>query len=310
MKKNFLLVKLSLFALLFVSTNANAQQTACEKQAHKGTSSLESYGQTKQNLWIPRLTTSQRGFGGENLIVFNTDTHCVEYWGGTSWISLCECHNMMALSPEPCQDVRFNSTGCEHVFRAIDPDCADGPFEFAVVAGSDFAYLSMVNENRGEFQIAFQQNNHSINSRSAVVRITNKCTDLFKDFLFTQHGRVCSCMLTNVYDTRWVRLCEASSAMTVYPHPCRDVDVDGMSCEYVFEITDFDCADGPFEFAIVSGSDFAYLSMKNEAEGKFQIVFYTNDYQNPRSAVVRVTNYCTGLFREFLFTQEGQTNNR
>jgi uncharacterized protein (TIGR02145 family) len=57
--------------------------------------------------------------------------------------------------------------------------------------------LEDVNEAEGTFKIRFSINN-SLNSRSAVVRVTSGCTALYKDFLFTQLGKACPPNLVEV----------------------------------------------------------------------------------------------------------------
>ena len=106
--------------------------------------------------------------------------------------------------------------------------------------------------------------------------------------------------------TRWVSLCEGNSQKTLDRDLCHDVPADGDGCHYYFRVTDPDCEDGPFSFAIVGGSEFAMLNYMNETDGIFSLSFIENNSIRERSAVVRITSECTGLFRYFLFTQLGQ----
>ena len=58
--------------------------------------------QYKGGLRMPQLTTFQRDsisdilkqatnqVAGKGLVIFNTDTKCLEFWNGSTWISLCE----------------------------------------------------------------------------------------------------------------------------------------------------------------------------------------------------------------------------
>lgn len=109
--------------------------------------------------------------------------------------------------------------------------------------------------------------------------------------------------------TRWVSLCEGSSLMTISPEPCKDVAEDGSGCDDEFTITDPDCQNGPFTIMIVAGQDYASLYDVNEADGIFRISFQPNNSVNQRSVVVRVTSSCTGLYKDFLFLQDGHTCN-
>ena len=107
----------------------------------------------------------------------------------------------------------------------------------------------------------------------------------------------------------WVSLCEGSSSMTISPEPCININVDGTNCDDKFDINDPQCLNGPFSITIAAGSSYAHLYDVDEYNGSFRIVFQSNNSINDRSAVVRVTSSCTGLFKDFLFIQEGQTCN-
>jgi uncharacterized protein (TIGR02145 family) len=172
---------------------------------------------TKGGLRLPQLTTDQRNAwrdyflgtatgnpvkpsgsvtadeiaNAPGLAIFNTDTKCYEYWNSTRWVSLCEGNSLMVISPEPCQNVAADGTGCDQEFTVTDPDCLNGPFTILIVAGQDYAQLTGVNETDGLFGLSFQPNN-SVNRRSVVVRVTSSCTGLYKDFLFLQDGYDCS----------------------------------------------------------------------------------------------------------------------
>lgn len=104
---------------------------------------------------------------------------------------------------------------------------------------------------------------------------------------------------------RWVSLCEGNSQMTINPQPCQNVAADGTGCDKEFTVTDPDCLNGPFTIVVVAGSGYASLHDLNEVDGIFKIVFQPNNSVNPRSAVVRVTSSCTGLYKDFLFIQSG-----
>lgn len=106
---------------------------------------------------------------------------------------------------------------------------------------------------------------------------------------------------------RWVSLCEGNSQMTINPAPCDAVNADGTGCDMEFTVSDPDCLAGPFSFTIVAGSDYASLLETNEAEGSFKLSFLANNSINIRSVIVRVTSNCTSLYKDFLFTQLGQS---
>ncbi|MDR2005350.1 MAG: fibrobacter succinogenes major paralogous domain-containing protein [Prevotella sp.] len=104
---------------------------------------------------------------------------------------------------------------------------------------------------------------------------------------------------------RWISLCEGNSLMSLSPDPCRNVAADGTGCGQEFTITDPDCMNGPFTIIIVTGESYADLKDVNEADGTFQVSFRENNSVAQRSVVVRVTSGCTGLYKDFLFLQEG-----
>lgn len=209
--------------LLFSTTTVSAQVTVGTGTPPHDFSVLEvSAATTPGGLRLPQLTTAQRNawrdyflkVSTENplkplgttgvtfdelanalgLAIFNTDTKCYEYWNASRWVSLCEGSSLTSISPDPCQDVKADGSGCDSEFTVTDPDCPNGPFTIMIVAGQDYAVLYDVNEADGIFRISFQPNN-SINPRSVVVRVTSSCTGLYKDFLFLQDGYTCNTTL-------------------------------------------------------------------------------------------------------------------
>lgn len=173
---------------------------------------------TKGGLRLPQLTTGQRddwrnyflgtntgnpvnpsGSGvtpeeaaaAEGLAIFNLDTKCYEYWNATRWVSLCEGNSQLTIYPDPCPDVLADGTGCDDEFQVTDPDCVNGPFNFAIIIGGDYAALTDVDESDGRFRITFRENN-TTRQRTVVVRVTSSCTGLSKDFLFIQQGQACN----------------------------------------------------------------------------------------------------------------------
>lgn len=112
---------------------------------------------------------------------------------------------------------------------------------------------------------------------------------------------------------RWISLCEGNSSMVIGPDPCLNISSEGTSvggsaaCDQEFHITDPDCPGGPFTFAIVAGSEYSSFAEINETEGIFKLNVQANNSVNPRTIVVRVTSGCTGLYKDFLFGQDGQS---
>lgn len=211
MKKNLFSLWLFLLAVFFTS-NSSAQVTLGNTNGISKTaeaySALEVISNGKGGLRLPQLTTAQRNTlalaaisdpvkkGLSNgLSIYNTTTNCVEYWNSNRWISLCEGTSQTTISPQPCTNVAADGTGCDQTFTVADPDCPNGPFAMAIVAGNEYAMLSDVNANAGTFKVNFNQND-SVTPHSVLVRVTNSCTNQYKDFIFMQNGVTCEALGT------------------------------------------------------------------------------------------------------------------
>ncbi len=110
-------------------------------------------------------------------------------------------------------------------------------------------------------------------------------------------------------DSRWVSLCEGDSHMIISPEPCKDIQADGRGCDGEFRVTDPECENGPFSFVIIAGGEYAFLMNADGANGTFNVLFMANNSVRTRSVVVRVTSSCTGLYKDFLFSQLGESCN-
>jgi hypothetical protein len=118
----------------------------------------------------------------------------VEYWNSARWISLCEGTSMTTISPQPCNNVAADGTGCDQTFTVTDPDCPNGPFSIAIMAGSEYATLNDINSAAGTFKVDFKAN-ESVTPHTVLVRVTSSCTGQFKDFLFMQNAITCDTTL-------------------------------------------------------------------------------------------------------------------
>jgi hypothetical protein len=118
----------------------------------------------------------------------------VEYWNSARWISLCEGTSMTTISPQPCSSVAADGTGCDQTFTVADPDCPNGPFSIAIMAGSEYANLTDINSAAGTFKVNFRAN-ESVTAHTVLVRVTSSCTGQFKDFLFMQNAITCDTTL-------------------------------------------------------------------------------------------------------------------
>ena len=237
-QKNFnetkkMLLKLILSVFLLIPAGVSAQVTIGSGKIPETYSVLELISNSTMGMRLPQMTTAERNamqatFGAgataeaKGLVIYNTTNDCVEYWNDTRWISLCEGNSQMTISPQPCQAVAADGTGCDEEFSITDPDCENGPFSFAVVAGADYAFLADVDEANGTFRINFLPNN-SIQMHSIIVRVTSICTNLYRDFLFTQEGQSCNLSLglppdiTAVPSGKNIAICEGGAVYLMIP---------------------------------------------------------------------------------------------
>jgi hypothetical protein len=195
MKKKLFCKWLALLAIL-LSLNMQAQMTVGGKKAPEPFSVLELLN--KGGLRLPQMTTAERNAfavkgndKGEGLTIYNKTTGCVEYWNKSRWVSLCDGTSQTTISPAPCTNVAADGTGCDQSFSVTDPDCPNGPFTIAIVAGADYASLADVNTRNGSFKVDFRENN-SVDTHTVLVRVTSTCTSLYKEFLFSQNGVSCT----------------------------------------------------------------------------------------------------------------------
>jgi hypothetical protein len=90
--------------------------------------------------------------------------------------------------------VAADGTGCDQTFTVTDPDCPNGPFSIAIMAGSEYATLSDINSAAGTFKVNFRAN-ESVTAHTVLVRVTSSCTGQFKDFMFMQNAITCDTTL-------------------------------------------------------------------------------------------------------------------
>jgi len=123
MKKQSLFVKLYLSAMLvfFTSIGVNAQVTIGSDNLPSQWSLLYlDASEQRRALHNARLTTAQRDVlvtpgsaqtvqdDAMGLLLFNTDTQCLEFWSGSEWVSLCD-----GDSTDPCYGFgNFNADFC------------------------------------------------------------------------------------------------------------------------------------------------------------------------------------------------------
>jgi hypothetical protein len=160
----------------------------------KGGLRLPQVSTTVRNALLPASLTAAQKLLANGLTIYNTSTNCVEYWNSARWISLCEGTSMTTISPQPCNNVAADGTGCDQTFTVTDPDCPNGPFSIAIMAGSEYATLTDINSAAGTFKVDFKVN-ESVTPHTVLVRVTSSCTGQFKDFLFMQNAITCDTTL-------------------------------------------------------------------------------------------------------------------
>jgi plastocyanin len=101
MKKMFFMFFLLFLLTISGTVSVNSQVTIGANKDPENYSLLELISNGSNALRLPQLTTAQRNalaVSGqalsEGLIIFNTDTKCVEYWSGAAWISQCAPTNI------------------------------------------------------------------------------------------------------------------------------------------------------------------------------------------------------------------------
>jgi len=101
-KKKLSLCILPIIAIVFFALPVNAQVTIGNQAAPHSFSLLElSTQKQKSGLRLPQLTTVKRDSiastldftshpnDAKGLVIYNTDTQCLQYWNGTKWVSFC-----------------------------------------------------------------------------------------------------------------------------------------------------------------------------------------------------------------------------
>ena len=208
MKKSILFATIM---LLFVgAASMQAQVTVGSDKAPEGFSVLELINNGSQGLRLPQMTTTQRNAItdaafkanplAKGLQIYNTNSNCVEYWNGTQWVSLCSGQANITFAPNAPNEPSFPSTGGDRgPFTPLDdPNCTtENPaFTFTVMTGNDYLYVNVINEATGEFNVSIAENPTAL-SRSAILRITNNCSQEYKEFVFSQAGDDSGCGSTS-----------------------------------------------------------------------------------------------------------------
>lgn len=102
---------------------------------------------------------------------------------------------------------------------------------------------------------------------------------------------------------KWISLCSGNSSFTGGDCANNPIPHEGgkVSCA----ITDPNCeTEGEYTFTIISGNDYAALTVTDAGAGKFDLVFDANDRANDRQVLVMVTSPC-GNSNIFVYNQKG-----
>jgi len=171
----------------------------------------------KGGLRLPQLTSAQcdslatvftsGGFSpteaqdAKGLVVYNTGDGCVEYWNAGQWNSLCDDRLIYFVqdgNDRVLKDINnpfppFAAGGGSLTLTPHDsPECsASTPYTADIRMGSEYAQVTPITPATGKFSLTLSINTTN-QSRIAILRITNKCTGSFQDFLVLQDAEVCS----------------------------------------------------------------------------------------------------------------------
>ncbi len=211
-KNQFWLPVLLLLVAMFLPGVTKSQVTIGDKTAPQSFSLLEITTVNQDGgLRLPQLNTERRNAldlspnftEAKGLVIYNTDNNCIEYWNNLRWVSLCTGNanftfkddNGDKIDPTIDPNDRFSPEGDTHgpwTPESVPPCIATIPYNIAVVAGSKYTHLTLLDPSTGRFTVTMDENSTSV-IRTAIVRITNNCTNEYKDFLFTQDANTGLC---------------------------------------------------------------------------------------------------------------------
>ena len=140
----------------------------------------------------------------DGLVIYNTDTKCVEYWKVSRWISLCtgsadfifwdDAKNLVDLTKDANNHFPWQGETKGPWTPEGIPPC-EGiaiPYGIYVVTGIEYTYVTILNPASGRFILTMDEN-PTARIRTAIVRVTNNCTGEYKDYLFTQDANTGLC---------------------------------------------------------------------------------------------------------------------
>jgi len=158
----------------------------------------------KGGLRLPQLTTQQRNdlslsssdLTANGLVIYNTETQCIEFWHEGTWVSMCNGSSAITLEDRgrgiADLDVTlpFVAAGSSLTLTPHDsPECnaATPPYTADILFGGEYAKAVTINSSTGEFTLTMS-GNQSGDVRMAILRVTDKCSGKYSDYLLIQDG--------------------------------------------------------------------------------------------------------------------------
>ncbi|MCC9074483.1 hypothetical protein LNQ49_23105 [Flavobacterium sp. F-65] len=111
--------------------------------------------------------------------------------------------------------------------------------------------------------------------------------------------------------SRWVSLCTGNADISFTPNDPTQPSFpsDGGKIGPFTPVEAPPCTGKiPYTYIVLTGSEFTTIDVTNNNTGAFTINMSSNPTAIARTAIVRIMNNCTAEYKEFLFTQEGNTD--
>ena len=155
-------------------------------------------------LRLPQLTTQQRNdlnlsssdLAANGLVVYNTESQCIEFWNDGVWVSMCSGSAQITLEDRGRGIVDLDITMAPFPIGGgsltLTPhgthDCytKTPPYTAEILFGGEYAKVVTINSTTGEFSLTIDEN--LFVARMAILRVTDKCTEKYSDFLLIQEG--------------------------------------------------------------------------------------------------------------------------
>lgn len=107
---------------------------------------------------------------------------------------------------------------------------------------------------------------------------------------------------------KWVSLCSGSADIGFSPKDPSDLvhPPEGGTVGPFTPVETPPCTGKePYTYVAITGDDFISIDITDHNTGAFKVTMNPNTTAVSRTAIVRATNNCTGEYKEFLFTQDG-----